>query len=714
MNIFAEKGIRDVADVTLYSINRIGTEEFYLPVLYLDSLRLTNFSKNVGTSEHYGGIGNRKTVSWSYTKDIKLKAEDALFTQASLSMLATGQLAQKMSPWTSAIAKLSVANKYGRNSYSTKAYPSPELTDEEWEIVFRCAQKAGFDPRTGDMTPEIEYPDPGPGGGEVIRSAIKEQGRLPLYGLINAKYLYSEDDANNQKVAENRWILQQNYLHRTQKTPISCDLAPYIEKNKNCEGVSIIMGETSYYDILRFIEQSSVGDEIEEVFDGIFRFYWSENIVIFPCNLVTRIVRTHKGFSAKNAFVVVGIPTYSGGGGAVERSVESFLSPTHLLSTMFPGGIEANEETFLIPIGDKKFLDNILWFIFSPNYADRVFFSEQLNKRWDSSNPFCWVQQQERKCLAMPQEIIDLISDEINNIKDFGYQQNSLKEIKQIDRYTKCTVTDPHGLKIDLVEQFANIKKMYKDEKDNYIVYYDAKTMMPFAESTFLTEDITKQKSMFVYFETSEEHDAAKKNKFLSYIQDYFARLYGEEAEGWIGSLTPNDIIITSIDEQVASVTEIKFLVTKRDYITLKYGTCYYKKERVVDTDDNDISFLGINIPINYDTFKGEYLIVGDTMVKDQATGKDQPCQIIINRATISSSTTLNLSGKGEPATFSFDVGILDPIDENKDAVELIFYNTEKDERNGGERVIPQSKRYARTPILKTKEEVVAANEEMY
>jgi len=254
---------------------------------------------------------------------------------------------------------------------------------------------------------------------------------------------------------------------------------------------------------------------------------------------------------------------------------------------------------------------------------------------------------------------------------------------------------------------------MYKDEKDNYIVYYDAKTMMPFAQSTFLTEDITEQKGITLMnrYDTMQDFLAAKKNKFLDAIQDYLLRLYGQEASEWVSSLTPNDIIITKIDEDAAIAL---FLITKRDYITLKYGTCYWKKERVVDTDDNDISFLGINIPINYDTFKGEYLIVGDTMVKDQATGKDQPCQIVINRATISSSTTLNLSGKGEPATFSFDVGILDPIDENKDAVELIFYNTEKDERNGGERIIPQSKRYARTPILKTKEEVVAANEEMY
>lgn len=92
MNIFAEKGIRDVADIMIYSINRIGTEEFYLPVLYLDYMKLTNFAKSSTTIDYNGGIANAQIGSWSYTKDIKLKAEDALFSQASLSMFLNGQL----------------------------------------------------------------------------------------------------------------------------------------------------------------------------------------------------------------------------------------------------------------------------------------------------------------------------------------------------------------------------------------------------------------------------------------------------------------------------------------------------------------------------------------------------------------------------------------------------------------------------------------------
>ena len=646
MNIFAEKGIRDVADVTLYSINRIGTEEFYLPVLYLDSLKLTNFSKNVATSENYGGVGNSKTVSWSYTKDIKLKVEDALFTQASLSMLAAGQLAQKMSPWTSAIAKLMVANKYGRNSYSTKAYPSPQLTDEEWEIVFRCAQKAVFDPR----------------------SVEDDTAENPT------KYLYSENEEDNKTVAENRWLLQKHYMQRDQVEEI--DIAPYMDIANGIEGVSVVIKITEqqkkvvkqFFD--NFINQSDIGD--------------TERL---PINELQIKVDSGDGL----AYLVPGVLNlmlkhdYNG------IKIDFAFLLYHSDIPLFSNSYSVDDNSIVAPIGDENFYNDFLRILVSP-YS---------------------------KSLAMPQKIIDLISDEVRDNKNFGYQSNRLKEVKKIDHFEQYTVTDPNGLKIDIVEQNENIKKMYRNDMGNYTVYYDEKTMMPFAESTPLDETIKNQKAILVSrldYPSGIDYENAKKNKFIDKIKPYLLETYGIAAEDWINSLTPEDIIVTKTRMPARDDIYIiqYFLVTKRQYFTLKYGTTYYKKTRVIDTDDNDITFLGIDVPIDYDTFSGEYMMVGKTMVKDQTTGKESPCQIIFNRTTISSSTTLNLSGKGEPATFSFDVAILDPIDENKDAVELIFYKTEKDEYEGGERIIPQSKRYARTPILQTKEEIVEANEEMY
>lgn len=645
MNIFAEKGIRDVADVTLYSINRIGTEEFYLPVLYLDSLRLTNFSKSVATNESFGGIGNRKTVSWSYTKDIKLKVEDALFTQASLSMLVAGQLAQKMSPWTSAIAKLMVANKYGRNSYSTKAYPSPQLTDEEWEIVFRCAQKAVFDPR--------------PVKDDTVTNPTK--------------YLYSENEEDNESVAENRWLLQKHYMQRDQEEEI--DIAPYMDVADGVNGLSVVVKMTEqdkevakqFFD--DFIKQSDIGDTKGIPITNVQMTVCSDDGIDYTtrCTLGLMLKHDYNGIKIEWADLQV-------------RNLDTFL---------FSNAYEVDNNSFVTPIGNENFYNDFLRILMSP-YS---------------------------KPLAMPQKIIDLISDEVRDNKNFGYQSNYLKEVKKIDHFEQYTVTDPSGLKIDIVEQNENIKKMYRNDIGNYTVYYDEKTMMPFAESTLLNETIKNQKAMVVSrldYPSGIDYENAKKNKFIDKIRPYLLESYGVAAEDWINSLIPEDIIVTKAIALDAVYTMQFFIVTKRQYFTLKYGTTYYKKTRVIDTDDNDITFLGIDVPIDYDTFSGEYMIVGKTEVKDQATGKDSPCQIIFNRTAISSSTTLNLSGKGEPATFSFDVAILDPIDENKNAVELIFYKTEKDEHESGERIIPQSKRYARTPILQTKEEVVAANEEMY
>ena len=36
-----------------------------------------------------------------------------------------------------------MANKYGKLNYSIKAYPSPALTDQEWEIIYSACDKAG-------------------------------------------------------------------------------------------------------------------------------------------------------------------------------------------------------------------------------------------------------------------------------------------------------------------------------------------------------------------------------------------------------------------------------------------------------------------------------------------------------------------------------------------------------------------------------------------
>lgn len=150
MNLFSKYGIKEVADVVFYSINKIGDEEFLTPVLFLDTLKVSTLSKTAETVSAQGGYGNKKLITWNFGKEITLQLEDALFSPASMSMIWGGKLEAKLSPYTSAIVKINIANKYGSLHYSTYAYPSPALTDEEWEIVFRAAQDCQLDLGTKD------------------------------------------------------------------------------------------------------------------------------------------------------------------------------------------------------------------------------------------------------------------------------------------------------------------------------------------------------------------------------------------------------------------------------------------------------------------------------------------------------------------------------------------------------------------------------------
>ena len=188
MNFFDQYGIKEVANVVFYSVTKIGDEEICIPVLMLDSLKVSSLSKSSDTIVQKGGKGNAAILSWSYTRDIKLRLEDALFSEASLDLYLNGRFAAKNSSYMSAVIKLNIANKYGKMNYHPVAKPSPELTDEEIGVIFTAAQESGV----------------------VVNPLARD--KMPTN---STKYIYT---ANlNEYVAENRKILLENYYKRKQR-----------------------------------------------------------------------------------------------------------------------------------------------------------------------------------------------------------------------------------------------------------------------------------------------------------------------------------------------------------------------------------------------------------------------------------------------------------------------------------------------------------------
>ena len=96
MSIFQQYGIKEVADVCLYAIELDeNDDEIYVPVLYMDTLKVSTVEESTQSTSAQGGQGNPKLITWDYGKDIVVNLDDALFTPASSSMNWGGKLGAK-------------------------------------------------------------------------------------------------------------------------------------------------------------------------------------------------------------------------------------------------------------------------------------------------------------------------------------------------------------------------------------------------------------------------------------------------------------------------------------------------------------------------------------------------------------------------------------------------------------------------------------------
>lgn len=80
-NILDQYGIKEVADVTLYDLST------NLPVLFLDTLKVSTIEQTAEQAEARGGKGNSTLIIWDYGKEITVTLEDALFTPKSMHVM---------------------------------------------------------------------------------------------------------------------------------------------------------------------------------------------------------------------------------------------------------------------------------------------------------------------------------------------------------------------------------------------------------------------------------------------------------------------------------------------------------------------------------------------------------------------------------------------------------------------------------------------------
>ena len=96
---------------------------------------------------------------------------------------------------------------------------------------------------------------------------------------------------------------------------------------------------------------------------------------------------------------------------------------------------------------------------------------------------------------------------------------------------------------------------------------------------------------------------------------------------------------------------------------------------------------LGSVIEISADKFPGVYKVVGDTCIKNKETGKEERFQFVIPEAKMGAEETITLEADGDPAVFDFNMKVLRP--EDGVMVRFIQYNVvENEEENDGSTMV--------------------------
>ncbi len=102
---------------------------------------------------------------------------------------------------------------------------------------------------------------------------------------------------------------------------------------------------------------------------------------------------------------------------------------------------------------------------------------------------------------------------------------------------------------------------------------------------------------------------------------------------------------------------------------------------RIFWTEERDSATAGesaVEVTISPSTFPGTYRVVGDTFMRSQKAGKDEPFQFVIEKAKVQSSVTLTLEAEGDPTTFEMTLQVLRD-DSGEEMMKLIRYDTQDD-----------------------------------
>ena len=734
MNIFEQYGIKEVMDACLYAIQLDENEnEIYVPVLYLDTLKVSTVEQSAQSVSAQGGHGNPKLITWDYGKEIKVQLEDALFTPAQQSMTWTGKLGAKG-------LKLYLRNFLDR----TLKQPTDDELDQiiqlhpEWVINLSStnrilAYQEWLNKQNRGTTLNIEtfsdfciIPD------RIEKDKNRYVGGTSIYCWLCDGYVIANDDQDKiifndlivfYREQKQKWyffngkgpmknykdnFLTTDYRHYAIGYQYGRDAFDWIKENLARENFNLrtfignftISGIKNAPVILRYNDSEQTEINKHPLMYGSIT---DNNIYVInedPLNGV--------GMNTEHNLELEDAPRYASTSPIFADSDTDYFTycwmwsrneghPVNgaflqnpVISDRLPGGgwkgFYHDEETnrWYMPSLGLVTLGSCQYTVLYPisevgdnyqhimNFAMNHYVYQHEGKVTVEEKVYDWepVSAATREAWG---EQIDRIGEEFDTV-------NFLTQSLYIDGYKKneCKMSLKYSDDIESELQFYDQPCRYEASVDleyNTNIAYPAEAIYQIEHGYEKVEFLERIEKCITKIKFCINTDVNLKHGEQRYLHQYDEK----ELTVYINPktmlpYTPNGFqYITKDNKRITGNLKI-----------FKRGEVYYKWTR---TKAKRCESLGAKLIIDAEHFPGEYRFVGETFIRNRQDGKDYRAQFEIPKCKLTANNNIQLRADGDPTTFTMELSALQMFDGTM--MKLTFYEVDDKICNGSTRIVP-------------------------
>lgn len=646
MNIFDQYGIKEVADVTIYSIHKKedgSGDVYYVPALYLDTLKVTTVEKTAENTWAQGGLGNSRLISWDYGKTINLTLEDALCTPASLGLCWGGILS---ADWKDAHIQhqtglQSMDCGMERISRMEKAfYPRNDTVNA---VVSNLLPRDA----TEDILPD-QHGDPV----YLQRSSILDGVNVKGFGYVDGKpYKWNlEIETAVKSVA---MVPDRFYSIYGKSYPI---------KRRQTVGINQ-PSELFKYEIIYLRGYDKYDDE-PPIAKIIYHAQAEGKPVTDICAATTDDALALKMLDDYDTYPYLKLRM------CLDGSVRAYLGTTNV-----DWDLERQIE-------DDHAREDDAW-IEIPQINTDQFRHMDLWVRFDSINALSYylITKYESNIFDIgPKEIVDGLEAGRPYTSDYLIMPMSttgLTEGLEVIESDETFVPNTWYISADFIALAEGVST-FGQSLENYtldaIRENDDRDKLVIAQSGY-SYLIDSEGKLFVKI----PYKIADKGTY-GQVSDVVGLDYElKDSEAIADAACVPCCKKSNLSRAIWAYVNPRTMTPYDDDYWFHQGEPYYKKSLTLSTKQNPLKAQ--KIFVEQGVFPGMYKIVGETYIRSRDTGEDQRVQISLPLCKIKSDQTLTLQADGDPTTFNLDVEVATP--QNGVPMEITFYEVEKEMKQG-------------------------------